>query len=223
MCKPESESKPSEAEIIEVTLVTRVEKESSLPAQAATVDAISTVLKTTELKKEIDFIAGLESQELDRGPTFDLAPQSNSGSGNKSSTCNTCKPVRQGWHEHDVTETHIKALTSARVGEQVQTAMQDGRKGMELTGQFLADRNHIRGRRFAARSERARRSNLCFVLYLWSRLFRATVEDWSKAREGTGLGRRKQRYCGIIPLRPGLGGEAEANAREHAARRDARL
>ena len=29
--------------------------------------------------------------------------------------------------------------------------------------------------------------------------------------------------CGIIPLRPGLGGEAEANAREHAARRDARL
>ena len=31
------------------------------------------------------------------------------------------------------------------------------------------------------------------------------------------------RYCGTIPLRPGLGGEAEANAREHAARRDARL
>ena len=29
--------------------------------------------------------------------------------------------------------------------------------------------------------------------------------------------------CGIIPLRPGLGGEAEATAREHAARRDARL
>ena len=29
--------------------------------------------------------------------------------------------------------------------------------------------------------------------------------------------------CGIIPLHPGLGGEAEANAREHAARRDARL
>ena len=29
--------------------------------------------------------------------------------------------------------------------------------------------------------------------------------------------------CGIIPLRPGLGGEAEANAREDAARRDARL
>ena len=29
--------------------------------------------------------------------------------------------------------------------------------------------------------------------------------------------------CGIIPLRPGLGGEAEANAREHAARRDAQL
>ena len=29
--------------------------------------------------------------------------------------------------------------------------------------------------------------------------------------------------CGIIPLRPGLGGEAEANAREHAAHRDARL
>ena len=30
-------------------------------------------------------------------------------------------------------------------------------------------------------------------------------------------------YRGIIPLRTGLGGEAEANAREHAARRDARL
>ena len=29
--------------------------------------------------------------------------------------------------------------------------------------------------------------------------------------------------CGIIPLRPGLGGEAEATAREHAARRDAPL
>ena len=29
--------------------------------------------------------------------------------------------------------------------------------------------------------------------------------------------------CAIIPLRPGLGGEADANAREHAARRDARL
>ena len=29
--------------------------------------------------------------------------------------------------------------------------------------------------------------------------------------------------CGIIPLRPGLGGEAEASAREQAARRDVRL
>ena len=29
--------------------------------------------------------------------------------------------------------------------------------------------------------------------------------------------------CGIIPLRSGLSGEAEATAREHAARRDARL
>ena len=29
--------------------------------------------------------------------------------------------------------------------------------------------------------------------------------------------------CGIIPLRPVLDGEAEATAREHAARRDARL
>ena len=29
--------------------------------------------------------------------------------------------------------------------------------------------------------------------------------------------------CGIIPLRPELGGEAKATAREHAARRDARL
>ena len=29
--------------------------------------------------------------------------------------------------------------------------------------------------------------------------------------------------CGIMPLRPGLGGEAGATAREHAARRDARL
>ena len=28
-------------------------------------------------------------------------------------------------------------------------------------------------------------------------------------------------FCEIIPLRPGLGGEAEATAREHAARRDA--
>ena len=30
-------------------------------------------------------------------------------------------------------------------------------------------------------------------------------------------------HCGIILLRPVLGGEAEATAREHAARRDARL
>ena len=29
--------------------------------------------------------------------------------------------------------------------------------------------------------------------------------------------------CGIIPLQPGLGGEAEATAKEHAARREARL
>ena len=29
--------------------------------------------------------------------------------------------------------------------------------------------------------------------------------------------------CGIIPLRSRLGGEAEANAREHVAQRDARL
>ena len=29
--------------------------------------------------------------------------------------------------------------------------------------------------------------------------------------------------CGIISLHSGLGGEAEATAREHAARRDARL
>ena len=30
-------------------------------------------------------------------------------------------------------------------------------------------------------------------------------------------------FCGIIPLCPGLGGEAEATAREHAAQRDAQL
>ena len=31
----------------------------------------------------------------------------------------------------------------------------------------------------------------------------------------------KSTKCGIIPLRPGLGGEAEATEGEHAARRDA--
>ena len=31
------------------------------------------------------------------------------------------------------------------------------------------------------------------------------------------------RTCEIIPLQPGLGGEAEATAREHAVRRDAPL
>ena len=46
----------------------------------------------------------------------------------------------------------------------------------------------------------------------------------SLAREATlHSGTPMHEYCGIIPLRPGLGGEAEATAREHAARRNARL
>ena len=44
-----------------------------------------------------------------------------------------------------------------------------------------------------------------------------------QAKQNCPVDMRGSVHCGIMPLRPGLGGEAEANAREHAARRDARL
>ena len=44
-----------------------------------------------------------------------------------------------------------------------------------------------------------------------------------KRSQSRSVAGRSEKWCGIIPLRPGLGGEAEANAREHAARREARL
>ena len=45
------------------------------------------------------------------------------------------------------------------------------------------------------------------------RLYRCPCSIWTRVLS----------TCGIITLRPGLGGEAEDTAREHAARRDARL
>ena len=55
----------------------------------------------------------------------------------------------------------------------------------------------------------------------------AKLPNWQR-RTGLRLGRMSQRMnkratCEIVPLRPGLDGEAEATAMEHAARRDVRL
>ena len=111
MWKPDTDCKPKEAEVTEVTSVTRVEtpavKEPKLSDKC-------TEPSSTILKNESDFIAGLESQYLDHGATIDLTRQATPRSGATCSTCKTIKPAHQAWQEHNQTEDHIKALISTR-------------------------------------------------------------------------------------------------------------